>query len=89
VRTLELQRKKSCLSCKQLFLITAKPAMYVANVAEDGFTNNPYLDRLTRCHAPEGAPVVAMCAKIEAELSEMDDEDDGLPGRPGPRPSPA
>ena len=56
-------------------LITAKPAMFVANVAEDGFENNPFLDRLTEYAKKQGAPVVAICAKIEAELSEMDDED--------------
>jgi ribosome-binding ATPase YchF (GTP1/OBG family) len=54
--------------------MTLKPAMYVGNVMEDGFDNNPYLDRL-REHAKEGAPVVALCAKIEAELADLDDED--------------
>jgi ribosome-binding ATPase YchF (GTP1/OBG family) len=49
--------------------------MYVANVAEDGFQNNPLLDRLNDYAAREGAPVVAICAKTEAELAEMDDAD--------------
>jgi ribosome-binding ATPase YchF (GTP1/OBG family) len=49
--------------------------MFVANVAEDGFENNPFLDRLREYADKQGAPVVAICAKIEAELSEMDDED--------------
>jgi ribosome-binding ATPase YchF (GTP1/OBG family) len=49
--------------------------MYVGNVLEDGFENNPYLDRLREHAAREGAPVVALCAKIEAELADLDDED--------------
>ena len=60
---------------KSFSLITAKPAMFVANVAEDGFENNPFLERLREYADKQGAPVVAICAKIEAELSEMDDED--------------
>ena len=60
---------------KQFFLITAKPAMFVGNVSEDGFENNPYLDRLNEYAATQNAPVVAICAKIEAELAEMDDAD--------------
>ena len=60
---------------KPLFLLTIKPAMYVGNVDESGFENNPYLDRLRRHAAAEGAPVVALCAKIEAELADLDDED--------------
>ena len=60
---------------KPLFLLTIKPAMYVGNVDEGGFEDNPYLDRLRRHAAAEGAPVVALCAKIEAELADLDDED--------------
>ena len=60
---------------KPLFLLTIKPAMYVGNVDEGGFENNPYLDRLREHAAAEGAPVVALCAKIEAELADLDDED--------------
>jgi ribosome-binding ATPase len=44
-------------------------------VAEDGFENNPYLDRLREVAAAQGAPVVAICAKTEAELADMDDAD--------------
>jgi ribosome-binding ATPase len=58
-----------------LCLVTTKPAMYVANVAEDGFVGNPLLDRLQQFADREGAPVVAICAKTEAELAEMNDED--------------
>jgi len=49
--------------------------MFVANVSEDGFENNPFLDRLKAFAQAQNAPVVAICAKIEAELSEMDDAD--------------
>ncbi len=74
VRTLKLNDEESAL-LKQLFLITAKPAMFVANVHEDGFENNPYLDRLREYAARQNAPVVAICAKIEAEMADMSDED--------------
>jgi GTP-binding protein YchF len=58
-----------------LCLMTIKPAMYVANVAEDGFENNPHLDRLNKLAAAEGAPVVAVCAAIEAEIASLDEAD--------------
>ena len=74
VRALEFSKEEQPL-VKTFSLITAKPAMFVANVAEDGFENNPFLDRLREYADQQGAPVVAICAKIEAELSEMDDED--------------
>ena len=74
VRTLKLNDEESAL-LKQLFLITAKPAMFVANVHEDGFENNPYLDRLREYAARQNAPVVAICAKIEAEMADMSDKD--------------
>ncbi|HET9205116.1 MAG TPA: redox-regulated ATPase YchF [Burkholderiaceae bacterium] len=67
--------KEEWVVLRPLCLITAKPAMYVANVAEDGFQNNPLLDRLREHAEREGAPVVAICAKTEAELAEMDDAD--------------
>ena len=60
---------------RPLFLLTIKPAMYVGNVDEGGFENNPYLDRLREHAAAEGAPVVPLCAKIEAELADLDDDD--------------
>ncbi|MFC4160269.1 redox-regulated ATPase YchF [Chitinimonas lacunae] len=60
---------------KPLCLLTIKPAMYVGNVLEDGFENNPHLERLKEHAAREGAPVVALCAKIEAELADLDDDD--------------
>ena len=60
---------------KPLCLITAKPAMFIANVAEDGFEANPMLDKLAAYAKAQHAPVVAICAKIEAEMAEMSDED--------------
>lgn len=74
VRTLALGKEEHAL-LKPLFLITAKPAMFVANVAEDGFENNPLLDRLKAYADAQHAPVVAICAKLEAEMAEMGDED--------------
>jgi len=60
---------------KSYGFITAKPAMYVANVSDDGFENNPLLDRLTEFAVKQNAPVVAICAAIEAEIAELDDAD--------------
>ncbi|HNB65341.1 MAG TPA: redox-regulated ATPase YchF, partial [Rhodocyclaceae bacterium] len=74
VRTLSLSDDEKQL-LKPLCLMTLKPAMYVGNVLEDGFENNPYLERLREHAAEEGAPVVALCAKIEAELADLDDAD--------------
>ena len=74
VRSLELSAEEQAL-LKPLCLITAKPAMFVGNVAEDGFENNPLLDRLAAYAAEQNAPVVAICAKIEAEMAEMEEED--------------
>ena len=74
VRALEFSKEELPL-VKSFTLITAKPAMFVGNVAEDGFENNPSLDRLREYADKQGAPVVAICAKIEADLAEMDDED--------------
>ena len=74
VRALEFSKEDQPL-VKPLCLITAKPAMFVANVAEDGFDQNPYLDRLREYAAKQNAPVVAICAKMEAEMADMSDED--------------
>ena len=74
VRTIDFSKEEKPLLA-QFFLITAKPAMFVANVAEDGFVNNPFLDRLTAFATAQNAPVVAISAKMEAEMSEMSDED--------------
>ena len=62
---------------RDLFLLTLKPLMYVANVREDGFENNPHLDRVRERAAAEGAEVVAVCAAIEEELAQLEPEDQG------------
>ena len=67
--------KEELAVLKPFCLITAKPAMFVGNVDEHGFENNPYLDKLRAYAASQSAPVVAICAKTEAELADMSDED--------------
>ena len=74
VRTMGLDKEEMEL-VKPLCLITAKPAMYVANVSDTGFTNNPLLDQLTEFANKQNAPIVAICAAIESEIAEMDDAD--------------
>jgi len=74
VRALGLSDEEMAL-IKPLCLITAKPAMYVANVSDTGFTNNPLLDQLTEYAKSQNAPIVAICAAIEAEIADLEDED--------------
>jgi GTP-binding protein YchF len=62
---------------RDLFLLTMKPLMYVANVREDGFENNPHLDAVRRRAETEGAVVVPVCAAIEEELAQLDEADRG------------
>ena len=73
-RTLNLDAEDTAI-LKPLCLLTIKPAMFVANVAEDGFTNNPHLDRLSAYAATQDAPIVAICASMESEIAELDDAD--------------
>jgi GTP-binding protein YchF len=74
VRTLALSDDERRL-LKPLCLITAKPAMYVGNVSDSGFTNNPLLEKLQAYTADRKAPVVAICAAIESEIADMADDD--------------
>ena len=60
---------------RDVHLITTKPVMYVANVAEDGFDDNPYLDAVRAKASGENAVVVAVCAGIEAEIAQLDEAD--------------
>ncbi|MFT3791401.1 MAG: redox-regulated ATPase YchF [Rudaea sp.] len=60
---------------RDLFLLTLKPLMYIANVKEDGFSNNPFLDKVVERAKAGGAEVVPVCAAIEEELSQLDDAD--------------
>jgi len=63
------------LLLQPLQLLTAKPALYIANVDEKGFENNPLLDRVREYAKKEGAPVVAICAKLEAEIADLSGEE--------------
>ena len=74
VRGLALSDDEEAL-IKPFCMITAKPAMYVANVKDDGFENNPHLDAVRKYAESENAPVVAVCAAIEAEIADLDDAD--------------
>jgi len=74
IRALDLYAEEQVL-LKPLCLITAKPTMYVANVREGGFEGNPHLDAVLAHAAKEKAPVVAVCAAIEAEIGDMEEED--------------
>jgi GTP-binding protein YchF len=77
VRTLDLSSDEQAL-LKPLCLITAKRAMFVGNVSDDGFDNNPFLQRLEAFAASQNAPVVAICAKMEADMADMSEEDKEL-----------
>jgi len=72
VRALTLNDNESALA-KQLFLLTNKPTMYIANVDEDGFEGNPHLDVVQNIAAQENAVVVTICNKLESEIVELDD----------------
>lgn len=73
-RSLEIEDHESGL-LKSLNLITAKPTLYIANVAEDGFQNNPFLDTLLEYAEKEGADVVPVCASIESDIAELDPDE--------------
>ncbi|MFM8576737.1 MAG: redox-regulated ATPase YchF [Limnohabitans sp.] len=77
VRSIDFSKEERVV-LKPLCLITAKRAMFVGNVSEDGFENNPLLERLKEYAAGQNAPVVAICAKMEADMSEMSDEDKAI-----------
>jgi len=74
VRSLAMDDNERLLA-KQLFLLTNKPTMYIANVDEDGFSDNPHLDAVAAIAAEENAVVVAICNKLESEIVELDDEE--------------
>jgi len=73
-RSVPLSREEQSV-LKPLFLLTAKPVMYVANVAERGFTGNPLLAKVEEHAKKEGAPVVPICAALEAQIADLSDED--------------
>jgi len=74
VRSMELDDDQ-LLALRDLHLLTIKPTLYIANVDENGFTDNPALDAVTEFATSEGSEVVPVCAAIEAEIAELDDED--------------
>lgn len=74
VRALDLAKEEKA-AIAYLNFLTIKPTMYIANVNDDGFENNPYLDIVREIAEQEGAVVVPVCAEIEGELSEMDEDD--------------
>jgi GTP-binding protein YchF len=67
--------KEELFVLRPLFLLTMKPTMYVANVGEHGFHDNPLLARVEAYAAKEGAPVVPICAALEAQIADLSDED--------------
>lgn len=74
VRAMPLSDDEKAL-IKELCLLTAKPTMYIANVQDDGFDNNPLLDKVKALADNEGAMVVPICAAIEAEIAQLDDDE--------------
>jgi GTP-binding protein YchF len=74
VRSLRLPQEELAL-LQPLHLLTVKPTMYIANVAEDGFSDNPYLDTVRAIAEEEGAIVVPVCNKLEAEIAELEPEE--------------
>ena len=72
-RTLAFTKEEKIV-LKSLQLLTLKPTLYIANVAENGFSNNPFLDKMQQIAEKENASIVAICASIEAEIAELDDE---------------
>ncbi len=74
VRAMGLSADEMAL-LQPLQLLTAKPALYIANVDEKGFENNALLDRVREYAKKEGAPVVAICAKLEAEIADLSGEE--------------
>ncbi|EHY6430898.1 redox-regulated ATPase YchF, partial [Escherichia coli] len=74
LRALDLSAEEKA-AIRYLSFLTLKPTMYIANVNEDGFENNPYLDQVREIAAKEGSVVVPVCAAVEADIAELDDEE--------------
>ncbi len=75
LRSLKNLTDEDKAAIKYLSFLTLKPTMYIANVNEDGFENNPYLDKVREIAAAEGSVVVAVCAAVESDIAELDDAD--------------
>ncbi|MCG8071596.1 MAG: redox-regulated ATPase YchF [Candidatus Thiodiazotropha taylori] len=76
VRSMDLSEEQ-LIELRDLFLLTIKPVLYIANVDEEGFSDNPHLQTLQELAADEGAEVVPVCAAIEAEIVELDEDERG------------
>ncbi|MFK8047783.1 MAG: redox-regulated ATPase YchF [Halioglobus sp.] len=74
VRSMDLDDQERLLA-KQLFLLTVKPTMYIANVDEEGFEDNPHLDMVRGIAEQDGASVVVICNKLESEIVELEDDE--------------
>ncbi len=74
IRAMDLYKEEKEV-IREFSFITAKPVMYIANVAEDGFENNPFLDKVREMADAEKSSVVPVCAVIESEIAVLDDED--------------
>ena len=74
IRSLDLSKEEKA-AVAYLNFLTIKPTMYIANVNDDGFENNPYLDQVREIAEKEGAAVVAVCAEMESEIAELDDDE--------------
>ncbi|MGL9750929.1 MAG: redox-regulated ATPase YchF [Symbiopectobacterium sp.] len=74
LRALDLNAEEKA-AIRYLSFLTLKPTMYIANVNEDGFENNPYLDRVREIAASEDSVVVPVCAAVESDIAELDDAD--------------
>jgi len=74
VRALSLENNER-IRLREFHLLTSKPVMYIANVDEEGFENNPYLDAVREFASQEGSEFVAICAALEADIAQLDDED--------------
>ena len=74
IRSLDLTKEEKA-AVDYINFLTIKPTMYIANVNDDGFENNPYLDEVREIAASENAVVVAVCAEIESEIAELDDDE--------------
>ena len=74
LRSLELNEDEQG-QLKSFHFLTVKPTMYIANVDEDGFENNPLLDQVSELATKEGAEVVSICAKLESEIAELDEDE--------------
>ncbi len=74
LRTLDLSNEDKA-AIRYLSFLTLKPTMYIANVNEDGFENNPFLDVVYKIAEAEGSVVVPVCAAIESDIAELEDEE--------------